>query len=190
MINNEVHLRTPSGEFGYFSKLRMEQTKVEGEPEFREQPDPGEETVAKSPARLMMMPLDQSPDAASEGHSRVLDELGLDPGTFFERHRCNHSSEPWLRECLFLHKACFRQVIAWRCIDFDEDHRLDIDASGQTGKIVVKVGTVESRHLLHPRIAKPPRVIKVDVRVDDCEVRQAENPLLSGWAISAACLRL
>ena len=79
VIDDEIHPRTAADEFGHFGQLWMIETEVESEPEFREQPDSGEEVVAERPAGFAMMSLDQTPDAASERHFRVLGELGLDP---------------------------------------------------------------------------------------------------------------
>ena len=85
VIDNEIHLRTAPSEFVHFAKLRMKQTKVEGEPKFRQQPDAGKKILAESPIRLVMVALDQPPNTASERQFRVLDELRFDRSALLER---------------------------------------------------------------------------------------------------------
>jgi hypothetical protein len=86
VTDNEIHLRTAPSEFVHFAKLRMKQTKVEGESKFWEKPDAGEEVVLKRPARFVMIMFDQSSDTASEGHFRILSKVQFDPSALLKRH--------------------------------------------------------------------------------------------------------
>src|ERR1700722_472650 len=118
------------------------------------------------------MALDESASAAGDGDLGIRGEIRLHGRSVLQWDRGYHAPKSVVHLRLLRPPSCFVEMLVGRHIDLNEDNLFDLYPGRESGKVCHQVRLVERWNILHPVVSQIPRIVEMNVAVDDGKVWQ------------------
>ena len=174
MVQDEPHAGAPAHHLDGVCQLRVVDADVEAEAVPLQKPDSLDE--ARLHAKAGGLPLDQAPDALHLGNLRQLVQDLHRGGPVLQGRRRDDALQPRLIGYQRRDPRGLLDLVAMGHVGFQEHDLLDGNIPNGVPVALRRVGPVQQRDLVEPRIPQVPGVPQVNVGIDYTEVEHIEPP--------------